>query len=118
MDTNPESFDLADPCFHRVPTDVVARDVVLAAIWHLYVAAAVAGLPTRPDRTFRHTLLGKRCGLAGKNYRAALAQLEDEGLLVRGLNSWRLTKPRGFAAVQEIVDTERSIKIARSLQAA
>ncbi len=104
---------LVDLCLRRVPSDIAARDVILAALWHLYIKAAVVGLPTDADRTFRHTLLGRRCGLPAGQYRAALRELESEGLIGSARNGYCLTKPRGFAAVRAIVDTEHSIELAK-----
>ncbi|MGO9488245.1 MAG: hypothetical protein ACLQBB_04355 [Solirubrobacteraceae bacterium] len=42
---NPDA--LAELCFRRVPTDVVPRDVIVAALWSLYVKALLQGLETQ-----------------------------------------------------------------------
>jgi predicted transcriptional regulator len=110
IDLEPDA--LAELCFRRVPTDVVPRDVILAALWHLYVKAAALDLPIDGDRTFRHTLLGKRSGLPASTYRATLRELAGEGLIGEARNGYCLTR-RGFAAVREIVDTEHSIELAK-----
>src|SRR4029077_13450377 len=89
-----DADSLAAMCFRRVPKDVVARDVVLAALWHLYLKAAQAGLKVE-GRTFRHSLLGKRAGLSARDYRAALEELQGDGLIGKANNGYCLT-PRGL----------------------
>lgn len=103
--------DVAALCFRRVPDDVVDRDVVLAALWNLLVEHAKRRLPIE-GRTIRHTHLGKRSGLRATDFRAAVAQLQREGLVGGAQNGYCLTR-RGFAAVREIVDVDRSIEIAK-----
>jgi hypothetical protein len=97
----------------RVPTDVVPRDVVLAALWHLYVKSAQDGFPARPDRTFRHTLLGKRAGLDKTQYRAAIHELLGDGLIFEERNGYGLTR-RGFSVVREIVDADHTLELAKA----
>jgi hypothetical protein len=97
---------LAEMCFRRVPGDIVDRDVVLAALWHLHLAALRGGFAVSSGRTFRHTLLGARCGLRATDFRAALNELQRDGLIFSALNRHGLTR-RGFQAVAEIVDIDR-----------
>lgn len=99
-------------CFGGVPEDVSRRDVVLAALWHLTVKAAQLGLPV-DGRTFRHTLVGQRAGIRSAEYREALKELLDDGLITQARNGYGLTR-RGFAAVREIVDVDHTIAIART----
>ena len=105
---------LAALCFTRVPPDVVPRDVVLAALWQLCVRAARLGFDTHPDRTFLHTLLGERSGLARAAFRTAVADLERDGLIFKDRNGYGLTKRKGFAAVREVVDVDKRITVAKA----
>jgi hypothetical protein len=109
MDIPPE--ELATLCFRRVPGDVVDRDVVLAALWSLLVEFAKRDLPIT-GRSVRQTHLGKRAGLRRADFRAALAMLEREHIVGRSENGYCLA-PRGYAAVREVVDVDRSIELAR-----
>lgn len=109
-------FDLASMCFRRVPDDVNDRDVVLAAIWHLLIEYAGCGLPIE-GRTVRHTHLGKRAGLRGKDFNAALRELERDRLIGSANNGYCLT-PGGFATVRRVIDVDRSIELAHARQAA
>jgi predicted transcriptional regulator len=111
MEAHAGPDELAALCFCRVPRDVVDRDVVLAALWHLLVEYAKRELPIT-GRSIRHTHLGKHSGLRSTDFRAALAQLEREHLILRSQNGYCMT-PRGFEAVREIVDVDRSIEIAK-----
>jgi hypothetical protein len=104
---------LAAMCFTRAPADIDGRDVVLAALWHLYIKAARDGLPTRQDRTFRHTLVGQRSGLAKTQFRSALRELLGDGLVFEERNGYGLTR-HGFAAVRRLVDVDRSIALAHA----
>lgn len=104
--------DLAVLCFRRVPEDVVDRDVVLAALWHLLIEYAKRGLSIE-DRTVRHTHLGKRAGLRKADFNAALAELRRDGLIGGADNGYCLTG-RGHSAVRELVDVDRSIEMAKS----
>lgn len=111
-----DANDLAALCFRRVPGDVVDRDVVLAAFWHLLVEYAKRGLPIE-GRAVRHPHLGKRSGLRATDFRAALADLLQDGLISRSENGYCLT-PRGFAAVRKLLDVDRSIEVAKAAQRA
>jgi hypothetical protein len=102
--------DLAALCFRRVPHDVVDRDVVFAALWHLLVEYAKRGLPIE-GRTIRHTHLGKRCSLRRADFNAALAELRSGGLIGAVDNGYCLTG-LGYEAVRELVDVGRSIELA------
>jgi hypothetical protein len=108
--------ELATMCFRRVPDDVVGRDVVLAALWHLLLECAKRGIPIE-GRTIRHTHLGKRAGLRGPDFRAAVAELEHDGLIGRAANGYCLT-PRGYVAVRQIVDVGHTIELAKASQQA
>ncbi len=103
-------------CFRRVPDDVCARDVVLAALWQLLVEHAQRGLSVT-GRAIRHTHLGQRAGLHRSDLKAALAELERDGLIGRADNGYCLS-PRGFAAVREAVDVDRSIALAKAAKPA
>jgi hypothetical protein len=103
-------------CFRRVPHDVVNRDVVLAALWQLLVEHAQLGLAIA-GRTIRHTHLGKRSGLRATDFRAALAELQRDGLIGSGNNGYCLTSG-GYQAVHELVDVDRTIELARGAQRA
>jgi predicted transcriptional regulator len=111
MAINVDPDDLVAMCFRRVPDDVVGRDVVLAALWHLLVEHAQRGLPIE-GRTIRHTHLGQRAGIHKTDFRAALIALEHDGLIGRANNGYCLTR-RGFAAVRELLDVDRTIELAR-----
>lgn len=113
MSVDVELYVLAAMCFTRVPADIVGPDVVLAALWHLYVKGARDGLPTRPDRTFRHTLVGQRSGLGATQFRAAIGQLQREGKIFEERNGYGLTR-HGFGAVRRIVDIDRTIAVAKA----
>lgn len=104
--------ELAAMCFRRVPSDVVPRDVILAALWHLYCEAA-AKEHLIEGRTFRHTLLGKRAGLPARDYRAGLEELRREGLVGGANNGYCLT-PKGFMAAGRLIDVERAIGLAKA----
>lgn len=116
MAVNLDPDDLAAMCFRRVPHDVVGRDVVLAALWHVLVDYAKRGFPIE-GRAVRHTHLGKRAGLRAADFRTAIAELEHERLIGRADNSYCLT-PRGQEAVRELVDVDRSIELAKAAQRA
>lgn len=107
---------LAELCFKRVPDDVVGRDVVLAALWHLTLEFAKRRLPIE-GRMIRHTHLGKRAGLRAHDFRAAIAELQRDGLIGAADNGYCLTRP-GFAAVREIINVDRTIEIAKAAQLA
>jgi hypothetical protein len=104
--------ELAALCFRRVPRDVIDRDVVLAALWHLLVEYAKRGLSI-DGRTVRHTHLGKRAGLRKADFNAALGELRRDGLIGGADNGYCLTR-RGYGAVRELVDVDRSIELARA----
>lgn len=104
--------ELAAMCFRRVPDDVVGRDVVLAALWNLLLEYAKRDFPIE-GRAIRHTHLGKRAGLRAADFRAALAELEREGIISRVYNSYCLTR-KGYRAVREVVDVDRSIALAKA----
>jgi len=108
--------DFAALCFRRVPDDVVGRDVVVAALWHLLVEHAQRELCVA-GRTIRHTHLGKRSGLHKADFRTALIELERDGLIGRANNGYCLTR-RGYAAVRELVDVDRSIELAKAAKQA
>jgi len=114
ISVNPD--DLVAMCFRHVPDDVVGRDVVLAALWHLLVEHAQRKLSIE-GRTIRHTHLGQRAGLHRSDFRAALVELEHDGLIGRANNGYCLTR-RGFAAVRELVDVDRSIELAKAARQA
>jgi DNA-binding GntR family transcriptional regulator len=116
MAVNVGPDDLVALCFRRVPDDVIGSDVVLAALWHLLVEHAKRELSVG-GRTIRHTHLGKRAGLHKADFRAALAELERDGLIGRANNGYCLTR-RGFAAVRELVDVDRSIELAKAAKRA
>jgi DNA-binding GntR family transcriptional regulator len=112
MSIQVDADELVELCFRRVPEDVVARDVVLAALWHLLVKCAQLGLSIE-GRTIRHTHLGQRAGLHRTDFRAALAELEQDGLIGKSNNGYCLTR-LGYAAVRELVDVDRSIELAKA----
>lgn len=116
MAINVEARELVALCFRRVPHDVVPRDVVLAALWHLLVKCAQLGLSVE-GRTIRHTHLGQRAGLHRADFRAALGELEQDGLIGKENNGYCLTR-HGFAAVRELVDVDRSIELAKAAKLA
>jgi hypothetical protein len=98
-DLDPEQ--LARLCFRRTPHDVVDRDVVLAALWHLHRRSAEIDLPAGSPH--RAGLLGRDTGLRAHDYRAALAELVKDGLVTRDCRGVSLTR-RGFAACLDIID--------------
>lgn len=105
--------DLASLCFRRVPSDVVDRDVVLAALWHLLLEYAKLGLSIE-GRTIRHTHLGKRAGLRKADFKA---ELRHDGLIGGADNGYCLTR-RGYGAVRELVDADWSIALAKAARQA
>jgi predicted transcriptional regulator len=108
--------NMAMLCFRRVPRDVVARDVVLAALWHLLLEHAKRELPVE-GRAVRYTHLGPRAGLHRADLKAALAELEHDGLIGRSNNSYCLTR-RGHVAVRELIDVDHTIELARAAKPA
>lgn len=108
--------NLATLCFRRVPEDVKDRDVVLAALWHLLIEYAKNELPIA-GRTIRHTHLGKRAGLRRADFNAALAELRCDGLIGGAENGYCLT-PRGYMAVRDLLDVDRTIQLAKAAKRA
>jgi hypothetical protein len=113
---NLDASELATLCFRRVPDDVDGRDVVLAHLWQLLIEHAQRGLPVA-GRTIRHTHLGRRAGLRGTDFRTALAELQQEGLIGKANNGYCLTS-RGFVAVRDLLDVDHSIALAKAAQRA
>jgi len=96
--------------FSRVPADIVARDVVPQAPWHL-VQTAHAGLPARADRTFQHTPLVQRSGVGASTFWAALRELLRQALTFSTPTGHRFTPP-DMSADRQSVDGERHLEIA------
>jgi len=94
-----------------VPADIVARDVVLGALWHQHLTAVLLGYGA--DTPIRHTRLGKASGLRAHDYRGALHELIAMGLVTpAGVNSYALTRA-GHREAAQLLDTEHILALAQ-----
>ena len=107
MATSIDPQDLGRLCFRKTPNDVIDRDVVLAALWHLHRRAVEIG--GRVDSTFKSRHLGQAAGLRTTDYRAALDELVAAGQVHQDPRGMVSMTSAGYRAARGIIDVDRAL---------